>query len=514
MPAMMEQIQQVLNAAEEYDRPSTEEAAQQLVEHARRTGETLDETALLKALTALRDNRWFDLLLTTADGIQEAGDARTFVQRLYAQALIDSGAIMAAIPFLRTLIDETPAGRECADARGILGRAWKQAYVNGEHTSNRGKELLENAVIAYYEPYVDDTSSHYHGINAVACLALAQRDGVKISGSFPDWRELARTIRKDIDGSEDPASWQHATAMEASFALNDMPAAQRSLNHYLEHPRTSAFAIAATRRQLLDVWGVSPDDPVIHILQAALLRKEGGESIDLPAQSKGFEAILGDEQYRTLEWYQRGITRARAVARIGRLASQGLGTGFLVNARDLDPARSGQLLITNYHVIPGAIRNYRDAVVTFEALDGGAKKYGVAEVLWSSPVDELDATVMRLNDTVDGIELYPICTPPLPEIEKAKPHLYVIGHPLGGTMQFSISDNLMIDHADPKVHYRTPTSPGSSGSPVFDDDWKLLALHHSGLAGRMPKLHGKGMYSANEGLYFPTIVRRFQARTK
>ncbi|HJQ37042.1 MAG TPA: serine protease [Thermoanaerobaculia bacterium] len=508
---MVEQIQALLNAAEEYDRLSSEEAAQQLVEHVRESGETLDETALLKALTALRDNRWFDLLLTTADGIQQAGDARSFVRRLYAQALIDSGAIMAAIPFLRTLIAETPAGRERTDARGILGRAWKQAYVNG----NRGKELLENAVTAYYEPYAEDAGSHYHGINAVACLSRAQCDGVQLSGNFPDWRELACTIRMDIDGVDDPASWQYATAMEASFALNDRPAAERSLKQYLQHPRTSAFAIAATRRQLLDVWCVSPEDPVIHILQAALLMKDGGESIELPARSKGLEAILGEEQYKPLEWYQRGLTRARAVARIGRLATQGFGTGFLVNARDLDPSRGGQLLITNHHVLPGGIRNHREAVVTFEALDGGAKKYAVAEVLWTSPVEDLDATVMRLSDNVDGIELYPICTPPLPALDsKPKPRLYVIGHPLGGTMQFSISDNLMIDHEDPKVHYRTPTAGGSSGSPVFDDDWKLLALHHAGQVGRMLKLHGKGMYSANEGLYFPTIVRRFQARAK
>jgi V8-like Glu-specific endopeptidase len=31
-----------------------------------------------------------------------------------------------------------------------------------------------------------------------------------------------------------------------------------------------------------------------------------------------------------------------------------------------------------------------------------------------------------------------------------------------------------------RVKYRTNTEPGSSGSPCFDADWNLVALHHLG----------------------------------
>jgi hypothetical protein len=517
----MELIQNLLTAAKEYDRLASEAAAQALVEHVRSTGETLDLRRLRTALTTLRNNRWFDLLLSTADGILQAGDERPFVKRLYAQALIDSGVISAAILFLQTMIADADDAFERTDARGLLGRAYKQAYVNSEHlTRQRGKALLENAITAYYEPYTEDPKNYYHGINAVACLARAQRDGIQLSDSFPDWRDLARTIRSDIEAADERMSWDYGTAIEASLALGDVQSAVKWINEYMPHPDTSAFAIAGTLRQLTEVWGLSPDDPdggtLVHALQAALLKKEGGESIELSRQSKnvaaeGLEAILGEDQYRTLEWYERGLTRARAVARIRGEASNSLGTGFLVNASDLDPKVKGQLLITSHHVIPGLIPDYEHAVVTFEALDGGAKKYAIAEMLWTSPVNELDTTVLRLKEPVAGVELYPICQPPLPPIEE-KPHLYVIGHPTGGTMQFSISDNLMIDHEDPKVHYRTPTFAGSSGSPVFDDDWKLLALHHMGSINLMPRLQGGGLYSANEGLYFPTIVGRFRER--
>jgi V8-like Glu-specific endopeptidase len=56
------------------------------------------------------------------------------------------------------------------------------------------------------------------------------------------------------------------------------------------------------------------------------------------------------------------------------------------------------------------------------------------------------------------------------------------------------------------VHYRTPTEPGNSGSPVFDDLWRLVAFHHAGKSD-MRKLNGKpGTYEANEGINILAIV--------
>lgn len=69
---------------------------------------------------------------------------------------------------------------------------------------------------------------------------------------------------------------------------------------------------------------------------------------------------------------------------------------------------------------------------------------------------------------------------------------------------FSIQDNLMLDFDEVNVHYRAPTEPGSSGSPVFDRYWKLIALHHAG-SEEMPKLHGGGTYQANEGIWIGRI---------
>jgi V8-like Glu-specific endopeptidase len=83
--------------------------------------------------------------------------------------------------------------------------------------------------------------------------------------------------------------------------------------------------------------------------------------------------------------------------------------------------------------------------------------------------------------------------------------VYVIGHPRGGGLSYSLNDNLLLDHERPRVHYRAPTEGGSSGSPIFNQQWDLIALHHAG-GTEMKMLNGKpGTYPANEGLDFQSI---------
>jgi V8-like Glu-specific endopeptidase len=82
----------------------------------------------------------------------------------------------------------------------------------------------------------------------------------------------------------------------------------------------------------------------------------------------------------------------------------------------------------------------------------------------------------------------------------------VIGHPARRRRpHFSIRDNFLLDLDDRLVHYRSPTEPGSSGSPVFNEEWEVFALHYRGLP-QMPRLHGAGTYEANEGVRIDAIL--------
>ncbi|HYH10482.1 MAG TPA: serine protease [Thermoanaerobaculia bacterium] len=509
-------LQKIADAARTYDRPATEALVAQAIDAARR-GKVFEERLLRNALTALRDNRWFDLLRDAGDALILTGEMRPSIHKLYAQALIDTGVISAAVPFLERLAVNSK-GFEHDEARALLGRAWKQAYVSRDAlTQSLAKKVMERALEQYYAPYAEDHDNLYQGINTVAMLCRAERDGLAVSGAYPDPRALAKEILDrvlELDDNQRAQPWDYATAAEASVALGEWARALEWMNRYL--PDASAFAAAGTLRQLVEVWQICATDddgggPLVNLLEAEKLSKKGGESIDVAGahaslqsidrQRQFLQAVLGEERYKTIDWLRTGFARAKNVARVGSIFRT-FGTGFLV---DID---GQQLLLTNHHVSPEAIACER-ALVTFDAREGDKRRYRIAEQLWTSPVGELDATIVRLDAHVEDVEPYPLCAdvPPLDPPSR----VYVIGHPHGGTMSFSIADNLLIADVDPRLQYRAPTDPGSSGSPVFDEDWSLLALHHAG-ARDMPKLDGDGVWPANEGIDINEVFERFRAR--
>jgi endonuclease G len=65
-------------------------------------------------------------------------------------------------------------------------------------------------------------------------------------------------------------------------------------------------------------------------------------------------------------------------------------------------------------------------------------------------------------------------------------YLTIIQHPSGGDKQIALRENQLLKIDTHTLWYRTDTSPGSSGSPVFNDVWQVVALHHSGVPKKMP----------------------------
>jgi len=60
--------------------------------------------------------------------------------------------------------------------------------------------------------------------------------------------------------------------------------------------------------------------------------------------------------------------------------------------------------------------------------------------------------------------------------------LMIAQHPDGSPMKFAFDTDSVIGLAGEgrRVRYKTNTEHGSSGSPCFDIDWTLVALHHMG----------------------------------
>jgi endonuclease G len=56
----------------------------------------------------------------------------------------------------------------------------------------------------------------------------------------------------------------------------------------------------------------------------------------------------------------------------------------------------------------------------------------------------------------------------------------IIQHPAGTARKLAFRQNVVLNVDDlTQLIYRTDTMRGSSGSPVFNDDWQLVAVHHS-----------------------------------
>jgi hypothetical protein len=216
-----------------------------------------------------------------------------------------------------------------------------------------------------------------------------------------------------------------------------------------------------------------------------------------------------------------------------------LGTGFLVGP---------SAVMTNYHVVediisgaipPSRLRAQFDHYVLRDGSTDPGTFVGFAEK-WlidaepPSPLDdvdhplqeevgvgELDYALLRLARNVAnepfGPALNPAAvleqrgwidlTPAVPQVPAGE-ILFIVQHPSGDPMKIAWHPRSVIGYspAGRRLRYRTNTLPGSSGSPVFDIMWRLVALHHSG----DPKETKPATY--NEGIPLPAIVQRLEAR--
>ncbi|OQA40158.1 MAG: hypothetical protein BWY52_02936 [Chloroflexi bacterium ADurb.Bin325] len=230
------------------------------------------------------------------------------------------------------------------------------------------------------------------------------------------------------------------------------------------------------------------------------------------------EKIIGAAStFRPIAFLERGMEAARPVCRVVLPLKPGedkpaTGSGFLIG---------GNILITNHHVLPDAA-TARAARIEFnyqtDAL--GAELTPVAYDLdpdapngfATSPLDEQggdDWTAVRVKN--DPVARWGALT--LFKLEdgapQAKDEVIVIQHPGGGRKQIALSHNTVVDANDRRVQYLTDTAEGSSGSPVFDVRWRVVALHHAGdwLTGVTT---GKPVY-ANQGIHVNRLVEGLQA---
>jgi hypothetical protein len=511
-------VQRLSEKLNSFEWTGAESISSELIQRLDKSLEPFPLDPAKQILNMLRRKRQLHPMELVADALIRSGQSAPQIRRQYAQAMIDQGNLSSPVMLLAALAsDNSVSPGERAEAKGLLGRIYKQLYINaGDPRNPRQQENLRKAIASYYEVYQSDPRCYlWHGINVVALIARAHRDNISPE-IREDEGEIAQRIVSEITRKADFDSitfWDRATLVEANVALKRFAEATEQLIYFVSDVNADAFETNSLYRQLTEVWQIASDSPqgasLLTILRAGNLKSPGGQ-VELKCEdiTGGLQAVFGRDKYEPFSWLQLAMKRCTGIARIEDVMGTKHGSGFLLDASDFfDSTANDPLLLTNFHVInpKGAYPGIEPekAVAVFEAANGHCK---VKKILWSSEIQKLDATLVsleKMEPTTSSCPLKPAADPFAPG---TKQRVYVIGYPLGGPLSISLQDSEWLDCDDRVLHYRTPTDQGSSGSPIFDQKyWTVVGLHHRGKSD-MPRLHGQqGTYQANEAISIAAI---------
>ena len=230
------------------------------------------------------------------------------------------------------------------------------------------------------------------------------------------------------------------------------------------------------------------------------------------------EAAIDEDDSVPYRFLRAGSERGRAVCKIeasglnfrGR-SGHWFGTGFLV---------APNILLTNHHVINSReVAARSQAVFDYHEIAPGklaattTYKFNPDRLFVASPFEELDYCFVwidgRPDDRFGIIEFWRGSF-----IGAAGTSANIIHHPDGKPKRISLEKNEIINLGleEILVHYASDTEPGSSGSPVMNDDWRLFALHHASsrkLNPRLRKIVSDAGYDSavlNEGIKTAAIA--------
>ena len=262
-----------------------------------------------------------------------------------------------------------------------------------------------------------------------------------------------------------------------------------------------------------------------------------------PAEEPAFEPVVGDQEalerivnsednFIDIDTLAGAIYSAQAVGRIERPRDRAHGTGFLIGP---------DLILTNYHVfsskemLDGSVIRFDYHANAEGVVTAGRTFEFVPDFYVGSPDKELDFALVKVKgeplaerkmgaaeEGLGYLELLRLgkhrgylLVSPAKIVEQER--VNIIQHPNGNPQKVVLTQNYVLaDMSATRVHYLADTLPGSSGSPVLNRRWEVVALHHSG--GAHPPIKAtvdlqkilKGHYKFNEGIPMRAILPQIE----
>lgn len=216
---------------------------------------------------------------------------------------------------------------------------------------------------------------------------------------------------------------------------------------------------------------------------AAQIRAAAGQ--DRPDEKSNLAAVrlrtvFDSIDFVSVAFLERGMRAARAVARV--LPKKDTASGVMISDR---------LFLLNSHTIDTVEEASATEVEFAHELDVADQplqptRFALApsDFFLTSRMNDLDFTLVAVGPKLSGPgELSDFGWCPL----SAAPDKHALGevanivqHPDGRHKEVVIRENRLVSRLKRVLHYVADTDIGSSGSPVFNNQWRMIALHHSG----------------------------------
>lgn len=199
----------------------------------------------------------------------------------------------------------------------------------------------------------------------------------------------------------------------------------------------------------------------------------GGDTVR-PDSGMLVEALIGEPNFKEIWWLELALRAARSVTRVKLPA--GSATGFMV---------APDIVMTNNHVFEDET-DARNAVLQFNyrlKADGDPAERDE----WTCDPDnlfktnpDLDYSIVRVKKRADenAGDVWGHFNLRHGVAVSENQRVNIVQHPQGRFQEIAFRDNQVKSVQNEYIQYLTDTDYGTSGSPVLDDWFRVVALHN------------------------------------